>query len=173
MKKVTILIIALCLSLAFIASAENIYASDDIAEEEYIDFSFCAAAVTREEYALIETDYPRAELNLIHFKYLNFEGEEQEGEMIVNQHIAFDVLFALEDIFKAGYPLEEPYYFVCDGFDVAFTAPPFPGKLEDDPYNQIFGQFDFAWNENQAEGAHHYTIEHKISEWYPNNLPTN
>ena len=124
-------------------------------------------AVTDENYARIQTDYPKEELRYLKFKYINFSGEEQKGEIIINHHVEFDVLDALQDLYYANCPLEEIEFFVGDGFDVAFIAPMNLEQPEDDPYNQAFGQFDFAWNENQANGIRHYTISHKIAEWYP------
>lgn len=178
-KWITAIIFALCFCLCVIplVHTEEITADtvEETAEETptpeiedlVIDFDFCVRSVTDEDYILIETNYPKSELSYLQFLYIDFNGEEQKGEMIVNRHIEFDVLDALQDLYEADLPIDELSLFIGDGFDVAFMAPAKPIIDDDDPYNQIFANYDFAWNENQTNGARHYTVSHKIAEWYP------
>ena len=178
-KWITVIIFALCFCLCVIplVHTEEITADtvEETAEETptpeiedlVIDFDFCVRSVTDEDYALIETNYPKSELSYLQFKYIDFNGEEREGGMIVNQHINFDVLDALQDIYEAGLPIGGVMFFVGDGFDAAFYTPAKPIIDDDDPYNLAFAQFGFVWNENQTGGARHYSIDFKIAEWYP------
>ena len=166
-KWITTIAFVLCFCLCLIPLVHAEETATPTIDVDIIDFSFCTRAVTEEDYALIETDYPRRELSYLQFLYIDFNGGEQQGEMIVNRNIEFDVLDALQDIYEANLPIDEISFFVGDGFDVAFMAPASLFIDDDDPYNQIFANYDFTWNENQTNGARHYTVNHKIAEWYP------
>ena len=49
---------------------------------------------------------PREVLRYLHVLHKNIEGEVLEGEMIVNRHIAEDVLEILKELYEADYPIE-------------------------------------------------------------------
>lgn len=50
---------------------------------------------------------PRDDLRYLHVLHVDLDGETHEGEMIVNFHIAQDVLDILQALYKAGYPIEK------------------------------------------------------------------
>ena len=50
---------------------------------------------------------PREDLRYLHVLHVDLNGETQEGEMIVNYHIAQDVLDILRQLYEAGYPIEK------------------------------------------------------------------
>ncbi len=49
---------------------------------------------------------PREDLRYLHVLHVDLDGVEHEGEMIVNYHIAEDVLDILRQLYEAGYPIE-------------------------------------------------------------------
>ena len=49
---------------------------------------------------------PREDLRYLHVVHVDLEGVEHEGEMIVNYHIAEDVLDILRQLYEAKYPIE-------------------------------------------------------------------
>ena len=49
---------------------------------------------------------PREDLRYLHVLHVDPEGVEHEGEMIVNYHIAKDVLEILRQLYEAEYPIE-------------------------------------------------------------------
>ena len=49
---------------------------------------------------------PREDLRYIHVLHKDLDGEVHEGEMIVNKHIADDVLDILKALYEADYPIE-------------------------------------------------------------------
>ena len=167
-KWFTIVAIVLCFSLCLgITYAEEETTETAEPTDVIIDFSFCFTSVTDEDYARIETSLPKEELSYLRFKYIDMNGGEQEGEMIVNRHLAYDAIGILEEIYDCNLPIWDIQFFVGDGFDIAFIAPLTEDDPEEDSYNRIFGFYGFAWNENQANGVRHYTIDSKIPEWYP------
>lgn len=50
---------------------------------------------------------PRKDLRYIHVLHKDLDGETKEGEMVVNQFIAEDVLEILKELYKADYPIEK------------------------------------------------------------------
>ena len=50
---------------------------------------------------------PREDLRYLHVLHVDLNGETHEGEMIVNYHIAEDVLDILRQLYKANYPIEK------------------------------------------------------------------
>ena len=50
---------------------------------------------------------PREELRYLHVKHKTLDGKELNGEMIVNRHIAKDVLTILKQLYDADYPIEK------------------------------------------------------------------
>lgn len=50
---------------------------------------------------------PRENLRYIHVLHKDLNGEVKEGEMVVNQFIAEDVLEILKELYKADYPIEK------------------------------------------------------------------
>ena len=50
---------------------------------------------------------PREDLRYLHVLHVDLNGETREGEMIVNYHIAEDVLDILRQLYEAGYPIEK------------------------------------------------------------------
>ena len=50
---------------------------------------------------------PREDLRYLHVLHVDLDGAEHEGEMIVNCHIAEDVLDILRQLYEAGYPIEK------------------------------------------------------------------
>ena len=50
---------------------------------------------------------PREDLRYLRMLYADGNGETHEGEMIVNYHIAEDVLEILKELYKARYPIEK------------------------------------------------------------------
>ncbi len=50
---------------------------------------------------------PREDLRYLHVLHKDLEGNEHEGEMIVNRHIAKTVLDILKELYEADYPIEK------------------------------------------------------------------
>lgn len=50
---------------------------------------------------------PREDLRYLHVRHVDLDGVDREGEMIVNYHIAEDVLDILKQLYEAGYPIEK------------------------------------------------------------------
>ena len=50
---------------------------------------------------------PREDLRYLHVLHVGLDGETHEGEMIVNYHIAQDVLEILQQLYEAKYPIEK------------------------------------------------------------------
>ena len=50
---------------------------------------------------------PREDLRYLHVLHVDLNGEEREGEMVVNYHIADDVLDILRQLYEAKYPIEK------------------------------------------------------------------
>lgn len=50
---------------------------------------------------------PREDLRYLHVLHVDLNGETHEGEMIVNYHIAEDVLDILRQLYEANYPIEK------------------------------------------------------------------
>lgn len=50
---------------------------------------------------------PREDLRYLHVLHKDLDGNDHEGEMIVNKHIAEDVLDILQKLYDANYPIEK------------------------------------------------------------------
>ncbi len=50
---------------------------------------------------------PRSDLRYVHVLHRDIDGNTHEGEMIVNKHIADDVLEILHELYKNDYPIEK------------------------------------------------------------------
>ena len=50
---------------------------------------------------------PREDLRYLHVLHKDLNGETKEGEMVVNQFIAEDVLEILKELYKSDYPIEK------------------------------------------------------------------
>ena len=50
---------------------------------------------------------PREDLRYLHVLHKDLDGNEHEGEMIVNRHIAEDVLEILKELYENDYPIEK------------------------------------------------------------------
>lgn len=50
---------------------------------------------------------PREELRYLHVLHKDLEGRTHTGEMVVNRHIAEDVLAILKSLYEQGYPIEK------------------------------------------------------------------
>ncbi len=78
------------------------------------DSAFFITPITDEIFARIEgksfkadCTLPREELRYLHVLHVDAEGVTHEGEMIVNVHIAEDVLDIFRRLYEAGYPIEK------------------------------------------------------------------
>lgn len=84
------------------------------AEEAVPSDSFCITTITDELFARIcgksfkeDCTLPREDLRCLHVLHRDLDGNEHEGEMIVNVHIAEDVLDILKQLYEADYPIEK------------------------------------------------------------------
>lgn len=50
---------------------------------------------------------PFSELRYLRVLHIGFDGEEHEGELVVNERIAEDVLHIMKQLYDAGYPIEK------------------------------------------------------------------
>ncbi len=76
--------------------------------------SFYMTEITDEIFARIwgksfkeNCTLPREDLRYLHVLHKDLDGNEHEGEMIVNRHIAGDVLEILRRLYEADYPIEK------------------------------------------------------------------
>ena len=77
------------------------------------DASFRISEITDEIFERIQgksfkddCTLPREDLRYLHVLHVDLNGETHEGEMIVNYHIAEDVLDILRQLYVANYPIE-------------------------------------------------------------------
>ena len=89
--------------------AEDKTESDGQAEKD----AFYISPITDDIFARIdgksfkkECTVPRDDLRYLHVLHKDLDGKEHEGEMIVNYHIAEDVLDIFKELYKADYPIE-------------------------------------------------------------------
>ena len=80
---------------------------------EQTDDAFYIAPISDELFARIygksfkeNCTVPREDLRYLHVLHVDLDGVEHEGEMIVNYHIAEDVLEILRQLYEAQYPIE-------------------------------------------------------------------
>lgn len=76
--------------------------------------AFWMSPITDEIFARIrgksfkdDCTLPREDLRYLHVLHVDLDGETHEGEMIVNVHIAEDVLDILRQLYEAKYPIEK------------------------------------------------------------------
>ena len=78
------------------------------AEEAFYMTEISDALFARMEGKTFKADctLPREDLRYLHVLHVDGAGEVHEGEMVVNYHIAEDVLEILRKLYEAGYPIE-------------------------------------------------------------------
>ncbi len=88
--------------------------TDTADEFNYEDSQFYITEITDELFAKMQgksykdnCTVPRENLRYIHVLHKDLNGEIKEGEMVVNQFIAEDVLEILKELYKADYPIEK------------------------------------------------------------------
>ena len=76
--------------------------------------AFYVSEITDEIFARIkgksfkdDCTLPREDLRYLHVLHKDKDGKTHEGEMIVNKHIAQDVLDILRELYENGYPIEK------------------------------------------------------------------
>lgn len=104
-----VLLTAILLSVALLAATGKATEEMSIKSEE----AFYISPITDEIFARIEgksfkadCTLSRDDLRYLHVLHVDQKGNVLEGEMIVNHHIAEDVLDILKELYKAGYPIE-------------------------------------------------------------------
>ena len=87
-------------------------AGSALTEEE--EAAFYLSEITDEIFARIrgksykdDCTVPREELRYLHVLHKDLDGNVHEGEMIVNVHIAEDVMEILKELYQADYPIEK------------------------------------------------------------------
>ena len=85
----------------------------DCGKGECVDGTFYISEITDEIWERIrgisfrdDCVLPREDLRYLHVLHRDISGREHEGEMIVNYHIAEDVLDILRALYEAAYPIE-------------------------------------------------------------------
>lgn len=111
MKKVFAVISALAVSCALACCAP---AMADEKSSDKADSDFYITEITDDIWERIEgksfkddCTLPREDLRYLHVLHVDKDGEEHEGEMIVNYHIAEDVLDILRELYENEYPIEK------------------------------------------------------------------
>lgn len=105
----------ICILLAVMAAGlVTCAAAEEAAVPEAGDDPFYILPITDELFARIwgksfkeDCTLPREDLRYLHVLHRDLEGNEHEGEMIVNVHIAGDVLDILKKLYEADYPIEK------------------------------------------------------------------
>lgn len=97
-----------------LAMAAMLFCSLAWAETAQMDDSFTIEPISDEIFARIygksfkeDCTLPREDLRYLHVLHVDLEGAVHEGEMIVNYHIAEDVLDILKQLYEAKYPIEK------------------------------------------------------------------
>lgn len=87
----------------------DITEGDEIAEDEFYISEITDDIFLRIEGKSFKSDcsLPREDLRYLHLLHKNLEGETLEGEMMVNVHIADDVLEIFRELYEIGYPIEK------------------------------------------------------------------
>ena len=119
-----IVVLAISLSLGLVAcgqasnassssGAENSSQAQVSASSEAQSEEFYISEITDEIFARIEgksfkdeCTLPREDLRYLHVLHKDIDGNVHEGEMIVNKHIAEDVLDILRELYENNYPIE-------------------------------------------------------------------
>ncbi len=177
-KWLSIIAITLCLSLCLDAVAE------DTSEDDFliIDFSFYCANVTDDIFVHIQ-DEPdsatfRKNLTYLHILYTDPAGETQDGELIVDEHVAFDVLDVFETLHKANYIIESislvsravntPEHSLGLAIDIYTPQAKVnePHLDHDDLAYKLLTEIGFEWSCH--DNCQHFEIPtNLIEEWYP------
>jgi len=108
---ITILLLVALLLPGIFAQAETAPGAADGTGQEDL---FWISPVTDEIFSRIygksfkeDCTLPREDLRYLHVLHVDLDGAEHEGEMIVNYHIAEDVLDILRQLYEADYPIEK------------------------------------------------------------------
>ena len=113
--------LTLCVSSVVFASGEKGESKIESTEEQTKDTNdfdadkeFYITDITDEIFERIkgksfkdDCTVPREDLRYLHVLHKNLDGDVLEGEMIVNQYIAEDVLEILRELYDADYPIEK------------------------------------------------------------------
>ncbi len=102
----------LCIAAAVLALLMSAAWADPEAQDPAE--AFWMSPITDEIFARIcgksfkdDCTLPREDLRYLHVLHVDLDGETYEGEMIVNVHIAEDVLDILRQLYEAKYPIEK------------------------------------------------------------------
>ena len=113
MKKVLLAVLALVMTASFALAEEGSASMPEAAETMWAEDAFYIAPISDEIFARIygksfkeDCTLPREDLRYLHVLHTDLNGVEHEGEMIVNYHIAQDVLDILRQLYEAKYPIE-------------------------------------------------------------------
>ena len=97
-----------------VATAGLLLIGTACAESDSPDTAFSISPISDEIFARIQgksfkddCTLPREDLRYLHVLHADLNGETHEGEMIVNYHIAEDVLEILKELYEARYPIEK------------------------------------------------------------------
>ena len=108
MKKTVLLLLAAVLLLSSLFGCSSTPAAD-----KQDDADFYITEITDEIFQRIygksfkeDCTVPREDLRYLHVLHVDLDGNVHEGEMIVNYHIAEDVLDIFRQLYEAGYPIE-------------------------------------------------------------------
>ena len=88
--------------------------AETVSVESRVNDAFYISPITDEIFARIygksfkkDCTLPREDLRYLHVLHKDLQGNDHEGEMIVNKHIAEDVLDILKQLYEVGYPIEK------------------------------------------------------------------
>ena len=97
---------------ADVSETENI--SEETAADDELEEPFYITEITDDIFARIDgksfkedCTLPREDLRYLHVLHKDLDGETHEGEMIVNKHIADDVMDILKTLYESDYPIEK------------------------------------------------------------------
>ena len=115
MKKTVTMTLAalLLLSMLCVVAEESAGIAGSASVPESTEDAFYIMGITDEVFDRIycksfkeDCALPREDLRYLHVLHVDLDGNVHEGEMIVNQHIAEDVLEILKQLYEANYPIE-------------------------------------------------------------------
>ncbi len=111
-KKTFSFIIVAVLLLSLLCGCGNDH--KPTSSQNYSDGSFYITEITDEIFNRIygksfkeDCTLPKEDLRYLHVLHKDLNGNEHNGEMIVNKHIAKDVLEILKQLYEANYPIEK------------------------------------------------------------------
>ena len=112
MKKTVTLIITVLLLISLLCGCSHNH--NPISLQNPSGDSFYITEITDEIFNRIygksfkeDCTLPREDLRYLHVLHKDLDGNEHNGEMIVNKHIAEDVLEILKQLYEADYPIEK------------------------------------------------------------------